>query len=141
MFASLVVLSRVSAVYESLYQWLEPRFAELGVSMSGFELLSAVQAVGDGATQNALAARLGITPPSLSESLRSLVAKGWVAQASSQTDRRAKRVALTDLGREKLAGCVAAMREAETRALRGLPNSDLQLTAATLGKMAANLTE
>ncbi|MCW5941639.1 MAG: winged helix-turn-helix transcriptional regulator [Fimbriimonadaceae bacterium] len=141
MFASLMVLSRVSAVYESLYQWLEPRFAELDVSMAGFELLSAVQAAGDGATQNALAARLGITPPSLSESIRGAVAKGWIEQAPSETDRRAKRIALTPFGKRLLEGCVAAMKDAETRALRGLPNSDLQLIAATLQKMAANLAE
>lgn len=141
MSASLVVLSRVSVVYESLYQWLEPRFEELGVSMAGFEMLSAIQGAGDGATQNALAARLGITPPSLSESIRNAVAKGWIEQKASETDRRAKRIALTDLGREKLAGCVEAMRQAEARALRGIPNSDLQPTTATLTRMAANLAE
>jgi DNA-binding MarR family transcriptional regulator len=76
---------------------------ERQVSLSRFLLLYAISELG-GASQRALADRLGVTEPSTSRMVRSLSADGLVAVTSAAGGNR-RRVELTVAGRALLEGC------------------------------------
>lgn len=103
------MLSELASAY------IEPALKEQGMNLGTFELLSAVQAAKGQAKQTELAERLGITPPSLCEALKSAVKKGFVEQVASPTDQRAKMVRLTNKGSQALAFALQAIGQMEAR--------------------------
>ena len=53
-----------------------------------------------GITQRDLANDLGLAAPTVSELVAQLTDRGWVSQAPSETDRRQRRLTVTEAGRE-----------------------------------------
>src|SRR5476651_1423749 len=85
---------------ELLTAAIEPKLQETGVSLGTFELLSAVHASGGKATQVEIARRLGITPPSLSESVKGATARNLIEQHVDSDDGRRKILKLTPTGKK-----------------------------------------
>lgn len=139
MLASLVVLPRVAVAYEMTHRMLEPILAREGITMATFELLSAIDAANGEATQTELATRLGIKPPSLSESIRQALERGYVEQRVPPKDRRARIVRLTKRGRKRLRTCLEAMEAAEQIALTGLSEEERLQLGRLLNRVAVNL--
>lgn len=55
----------------------------------------------DGLTQREIARRLNIRPPTVTVTIRRLERSGLLCRRSDERDRRASRISLTELGREK----------------------------------------
>lgn len=113
------ILSELASAY------IEPTLKQQGLNLGTFELLSAVQASKGQAKQNELAERLGITPPSLCEALKSAVKKGFVEQVASPTDQRAKIVRLTNKGSKALDFALLTINQMETRLRNSLDSQKL----------------
>jgi DNA-binding MarR family transcriptional regulator len=113
------ILSELASAY------IEPTLKQQGLNLGTFELLSAVQASKGQAKQNELAERLGITPPSLCEALKSAVKKGFVEQVASPTDQRAKMVRLTNKGSKALDFALLTINQMETRLRNSLDSQKL----------------
>jgi DNA-binding MarR family transcriptional regulator len=67
-------------------------------------LLAALASEGESLRPSELAARLGVSAASISDSIRAVEAKGWVVRAPDPVDARARRLSLTDDGAALIAG-------------------------------------
>lgn len=88
-------LGRLSALWRA-GRWRAG--ADFGLNPTQGEILSRVAARPERPTD--LAAQLGVTPASLSDSVSSLVAKGFAARKPDPADRRAQLVVPTERGRQ-----------------------------------------
>lgn len=114
--------------------FIEPSLRQQGMNLGTFELLSAVQASKGQAKQNELAERLGITPPSLCEALKSAVKKGFVEQVPSPQDQRAKIVRLTNKGSKALDFALQTINLMESRLRNSLDSEKLKDSISLLAE-------
>lgn len=68
-------------------------------------------------TPGALTAYLGATKGTVSQTLRTLAARGWIEKTPDRGDRRSVRLALTDAGRDRLNADPQALIDAAASAL------------------------
>jgi DNA-binding MarR family transcriptional regulator len=78
---------------------------------NAMEMLS----IQDGLRLTDIAARAGMAPQSMGEIVDDLVAKGYLARHEDPADRRAKRIYLTQKGRQTAQASRIALREVEQR--------------------------
>jgi len=124
---------------ELLTAAMEPKLETTGVSLGTFELLSAVHASGGRATQIEVAQRLGITPPSLSESVKGAAARNLIEQHIDSDDGRRKILKLTSTGRKAMQSIVKGVNNAETRMVDGIDSSQIAIVIDVLKKVNRNL--
>ena len=67
-------------------------------------LLAVLASEGESMRAGALAARLGVSAASISDSIRAVEAKGWIERAQDPDDARARRLSLTNTGADLIAG-------------------------------------
>lgn len=120
---------------------LEPQLEDTGVSLGTFELLTAVHACGGTATQAEIARRLGITPPSLSESVKGAAARNLIEQHIDSADGRRKILRLTTTGRKAMHSIVKGVNIAETRMVDGIESSQLAIVVDVLKRVNRNLAK
>lgn len=120
-------------------QYLEPTLARLGITFSVFELLSTVKALGSDVPQADVARRLGITPPSLTEAVRSAVQQGLLVQVKLPSDARAKAVQLTPKGQDILQEVLKAVQQAERVLCTGIPAAELRVALSVIKQANRNL--
>ena len=72
-------------------------------------------AIQDGLRLTDIAARAGMAPQSMGEIVDDLVAKGYLSRREDPTDRRAKRIYLTQKGRDTAQASRIALLEIERR--------------------------
>ncbi|QCK88447.1 MarR family transcriptional regulator [Phreatobacter aquaticus] len=85
---------RVSQIYD---QHIEP----YGLTVTQFGILAQLRSL-DGVSIGQLAERMVMDPTSLTRGLKPLERRGLVAQAPDPNDRRARRLTLTEEGRQAL---------------------------------------
>lgn len=124
---------------ELLTAAMEPKLAEAGVSLGAFELLSAIHGSGGRGTQIEIANRLGITPPSLSETVKSAVARGFVEQHTDSDDGRRKILKLTPAGRKAMQTIVKGVNTAEAQMVDGIDPVQLVSVVDVLRRVNRNL--
>lgn len=134
-------LTQVTLLSDLITATLEVRLGREGVGLATFDLLSAVRAGGGQATQAMVARRLGITPASLCEAVRTATAKGLIEQADDPLDRRAKRLQLTQRGRKLLEDSLAELERVEETMLDGLSEARIQAAEDVLRIAWRNLSE
>jgi DNA-binding MarR family transcriptional regulator len=93
---------------------------EDGPTPQQFAILSAV-AQCPGLSQTDLARRTGIDRSTLTEILKRMVARGWVARERSVADQRTNLLVLSDDGHDVLKSALPAMLRAQERILAPLP--------------------
>lgn len=81
---------------------IDQRLARVGFTDVSWSPLLHLDEFGDGISQKALAASVGIEGSSLVRLLDSLEQKGHILRQADQLDRRTKRVYLTDTGRQQV---------------------------------------
>jgi DNA-binding MarR family transcriptional regulator len=97
-------------------------------------------AIQDGLRLTDIAARAGMAPQSMGELVDDLVAKGYLARREDPADRRAKRIYLTQKGRETARASRVALLEVERRVGEILgPDryGELRLSLAAIGAASA----
>lgn len=118
---------------------MEPQLERAGLTLSSFELLSAIRSSGGKASQADIARRLGITPPSLSEAVRYATQKGLIEQVADIQDKRLKRLRLTDAGRKAVHGVLSAVKETELMAFSEVDPNRVEECVALLREINRNL--
>lgn len=93
----------------------------------------------DGLTMTALAAELGVQPPTVTKMVTRLAASGFVVRQTSDTDGRLARVFLTDTGRALIASVDKIWKRLEKEALAGFDDKDKRRLRKLLRKMEKNL--
>lgn len=130
--------ARLASLYELQSAWLEPRLEAIGVSWTAFQLLLTVAAAGENASQIEVARRLGVTAPTLSESVQAHVAKGLLRQVQSKKDRRIKVLTLTPKSQQLMVEIRRLVAEAEAVMTRGLSEGACRDLAKLLDRAAEN---
>src|ERR1700722_20029077 len=123
---------------ELLTAAMEPKLAEAGISLGMFELLSAIQGSGGRGTQIEVAKRLGITPPSLSETVKSAVGRGFVEQHIDSDDGRRKILKLTQAGRKAMQTIVKGVNTAEAQIVDRIDPAQIVSVVELLRKVNRN---
>jgi DNA-binding MarR family transcriptional regulator len=124
---------------ELLTAAMEPKLIEANISLGMFELLSATHASGGRATQIEIARRLGITPPSLSETVRTAAHRGLVEQHVDSDDGRRKILKLTPEGRKAMQTIVKGVNIAESRMVDGIEPAQIVSVVEVLRRVNRNL--
>ncbi len=118
---------------------IQPDLDEAGVTLGGFELLTAVQACGGKATQVEIARRLGITPPSLSESVKLAAKRNLIEQHVDSSDARRKILRLTSAGRKAMLAILRGVNNAEARMVDEIAAAQIATALDVLKKANRNL--
>jgi DNA-binding MarR family transcriptional regulator len=110
-------------------------------SVSGptFELLTAIHATQGKASQARVAEVLGVTPPTLCESVKVAVRQGLIVQEANPRDRRAKRLALTAKGNRVVRKAIEKMQTGEEAMIAGISDAELDGAIATISAAVRNL--
>lgn len=124
---------------ELLTAAMSPELERVGLTVSSFELLSAIQASGGKASQAEIAQRLNIRPPSLSEAVRYASQKGLVEQVGVEEDRRLKRLRLTTAGRRAVHEVLESVREAESEMVSECAPEEIAEAVQLLRRINRNL--
>jgi DNA-binding MarR family transcriptional regulator len=95
----------------------------------------------DGVTQSELAEILELEKPSLGRLLDRMEAKGWVRREEHASDRRAKRVYLTEDVQPAIKAMRVAAAEVRREALAGLPPERQDVFVDILLTIKANLSQ
>lgn len=125
--------------YETIAERLEPELRAAGLTMGAFELLSSVHAARGQAHQAELARRLGISPPTLCETLRAAVRDGLVEQVEDPSDARMRRVRLTAAGNRALSAALAAIDRLDQEVAQALGERRAAELAAALRQASVTL--
>jgi len=133
------LILNAATLTEIVSEALAPVLAEQGLTQSAFDLLTTIRAGGGTIPQAEIARRLGISPPTLSEAIRSLVAAGLVEQRGSGTDRRIKTLAITSVGSRRLNRVLSALHQLENELTAGISPAEMSAVNAMLRNAAKNL--
>ena len=123
----------VSQIYD---QFLEPH----GLTITQFGVLANL-AWHDGIAIGALAERLIMDPTTLTRTLRPLRRDGFVKLLSDPKDRRARRLHLTDSGRERLAKAKPAWIAAQHRVDEAIGSEQAPALNAALDHVLERLSQ
>lgn len=110
---------------------LEACLQPLGVTPRQYVTLSLLRDERDQSSAD-LARKAGITPQSMSETIATLTAKGWIGRTENPGRRRILMTRLTGPGEALLAACEAVVDAMEARLLSGLPAGDLAVLRRAL---------
>lgn len=94
----------------------------------------------DGQTPSALAAEIGVRPPTVTKTIARLQAQGFVDKVESTTDARQAHIHLTQAGLNAIVGIEKAIKKTEKRALEGLDKKDRKVLHKYLRRIEANLS-
>jgi len=130
---------QASLLCELLTAAMEPKLEATGITLGTFELLSAVHASGGKATQIEVARRLGITAPSLSESVKAASARRLIEQHIDSDDGRRKILKLTPDGRKAMHSIIKGVNYAESRMVDGIDAGQIAVVVEVLKKVNRNL--
>jgi DNA-binding MarR family transcriptional regulator len=130
---------KIAAAYELQASWMEPRLEKLGIGWTAFQMLATIHAAGEDATQIEVARRLGVSAPTLSESVKLQVKKGLVKQEPSKKDRRAKILVLTSKAETALGKIRTLVQECEQLMAGSLTDRQAKDAEVHLDKIIAAL--
>lgn len=89
-------------------------------------------------TAGAIAALLGVKPPTMTRTLTRMEAQGFIRKLPGESDGRQTRAALTEEGEKHLSAIVYATKAAEAYAFAGLSDKELRQFAKVLRKINRN---
>ena len=113
-------------------------FSEEGIRRSQPWILDFL-AEHDGAIQRELADRAHFDPATITSALVRMEEEGKVRRESVPGDKRAQRVVLTELGRQKQRYVQSVFAETEEKALRGFSAEEKQQLGEYLARLQKNL--
>ena len=89
-------------------------------------------------TAGAIAALLGVKPPTMTRTLTRMEAQGFIRKLPGESDGRQTRAVLTEEGEKHLSAIVYATKAAEAYAFAGLSDKELRQFAKVLRKINRN---
>lgn len=123
-----------------LMRWnFDRKSMNLGLTRAQWSVLASLSRC-DGAQQKTLAQRLDVAPITLARHIDRLEVDGWVVRLEDEQDRRAKRLFLTDKGREILSTLQVLGAQVRQEALAGISAAQEQQLIMLLLRMRTNLS-
>ena len=89
-------------------------------------------------TAGAIAAELGVKPPTMTRTLMRMEAQGFIRRRPGETDGRQMRAALTPEGEKHINAIAYAVKATEAHAFAGLSDKELRQLARVLRKINRN---
>lgn len=124
--------SQAATLSQLASECLEPTLKKLGLTQGQFDVLSTVRSLGSGPTQATVAKELGITPPSLSESVKQLVREGWIVQENNPVDARAKLLKLSPKGNQAFRTILKAVSDIDSQITGSLDAEESKIAIKVL---------
>ena len=103
----------------------------LGIGYPEMMVLYALETMGD-VTQKQIALDTGMQKQTVHTVVSALQKKGYLLLEASESDKREKRIVLTESGREYARGRIAPLRKAEDKIYRTIGKERLQAMCETL---------
>lgn len=126
-------------------QVMEPFFSQFGISAAQWAVLRAIRrAEEEGVVElrlTDLSTRLLIRPPSVTTVIDRLERAGLVRRTASESDRRAKMIALTPAGEQCVDGILAGYDAQIDKVMGGLSLAEQKQLLGLLGRMQAHLDQ
>ncbi|WP_298497302.1 MarR family transcriptional regulator [uncultured Maritimibacter sp.] len=122
------------------YKSFEQRVTGYGSAPRYFGMLKIVEA-NPGIPQARLAEAIYLDRSSLVPILETLTREGWTLRRKTATDKRVRRVFLTDTGQARLQALEAEVRAHETMVVKGLTAADKSTLLGLLARVDANLRD
>lgn len=126
-------------VAELMQLALEPVLEAEGLSVTTFDMLSAISSGEGEATQAQVAGMLRVSAPTLSEAVKAAVENGLVIQREDPSDRRTRRLDLTPKSRAILRKAMKVLDESEVILRQGLSDEELSTLLRALPQAIRNL--
>lgn len=117
---------------------LDERLKDLGVTQARWTTMVYLQQGGEGLTQRELASLMAIENPTLVRLLDSLEQQELIERRACPNDRRARRLHLTDGGREFMNVLSARANELRDRMLEGVDEADVEAALKVFQKIMEN---
>ncbi|MBL4297152.1 MarR family transcriptional regulator [Vibrio fluvialis] len=111
---------------------LDQRLAQAGIKDISWAPLLHLDEFGDGISQKDLAASVGMEGSTLVRLLDTLEQKGQIERQADSHDRRAKRIYLTDAGREQVGTLRAELLQIETEMLADVSDEQIAVMLEVL---------
>lgn len=128
-------IARLPHLWRSI---LDRRLAPLGLTQTRWVTLYHLWRLGDGQPQCDLARAIGVEAPSLVRTLSQLESQGLVERRACNSDRRSKRVHLTDAAMPLLEQIDNVAKEARKEMFEGLSEADLEQLGEWLERIEQN---
>ncbi|MBK1851446.1 MULTISPECIES: MarR family transcriptional regulator [unclassified Marinobacter] len=117
---------------------LDERLKDLGVTQARWTTMVYLQQGGEGLTQRELAGLMAIENPTLVRLLDSLEQQGLIERRACPNDRRARRLHLTDPGRDFMAVLTARADTLRDEMLDGVDLADIEIALKVFHKIMDN---
>ena len=124
----------------ALRRAIEKRVARTGVYRSQHQMLMNLGRNPD-CSQNELAARLDITPASVTTTIKKLERGGYITRIVCEEDNRVNRIRVTEKGQEIITQSIAIFDEVEAQALRGFSKEEIEQFEGFVKRISINLEE
>ena len=92
-------------------------------------------------SQKEIAEFLGVRPATVAVSLRRMEAHGLLRKVQDEQDLRRNHIVLTEKGRERFEGCVAAFKEIDLGMFRGFSQEEREILGGYYRRMRDNLVD
>lgn len=128
----------VARVTRRWRKMLDERLKDLGVTQARWSTMVYLEKGGEGLTQRELASLMAIENPTLVRLLDSLEEQGLIERRPCPSDRRARRLHLTDAGRDfmdVLSGRAEKLRE---EMLEGISDKEIECTVKVFQRIMEN---
>lgn len=117
---------------------LDERLKDLGVTQARWTTMVYLQQGGEGLTQRELASLMAIENPTLVRLLDSLELQDLIERRACPNDRRARRLHLTDTGRDFMEVLSARAGQLRDGMLDGVSESDIEVALKVFHKIMEN---
>ncbi|MDO1583984.1 MarR family winged helix-turn-helix transcriptional regulator [Rhizobium oryzicola] len=133
--AELVVIAR------RWRQFVDQHLAASGLTDASWTPLIYIAQNGDGLLQKDLAALSGLDVSSIVRLIDILAARGLVERRADETDRRARRLYLTDLGRQKAHEIQQQLHHIEAAMLQDVSDAEIKSALSLIARIEARLSD
>ncbi len=90
-------------------------------------------------TQRELSEHLGVSPATITASLKSLERQGYITRVADEADMRCKRIMITPLGREIAQECIKAFRSVDDAMYSGFTQEEQETLSGFYKRIYSNL--
>lgn len=133
------LLAMIAALYDRQAELFNDRLRYEGITWSEFQILSIVHSEKGPCWQADVARKLGISPPSLTETVQALVARDLIEQKSSEADRRVKMLILTPSSMAILENLRKFHKGMSESVCKGIPREHQSVAESVMRTISGNL--
>lgn len=128
----------VNVLGRTLMKRLNEKMSSTGLTCSQWSVVARLMPNHE-LTQTEVCERLSVEAPAMSKTLCDMEESGWLTRVVNLSDKREKKVALTDKAKAALPLWQESIDDIERRAVEGIKREDVETFNRVLKQMIANL--